>query len=88
MPRWNRAFTEHPASVGESYFEHLAHATGFAMRMIGGGVACFVHALLPFLFIKTGSNTIRCLHDRMVTHRCRTESAAAAAPSPAPLAAD
>ena len=23
-----RAFTEHPESVGETYFEHLAHASG------------------------------------------------------------
>ncbi len=29
-----RAFTEHPASVGESYGEHLFRATYFGTRMV------------------------------------------------------
>lgn len=74
MKSWSRLFTAHPESVGESYFQHLAHASGFSLRMVGGGIACFVHALLPFLFVKTGSDTIRCLHDRMVANRCRAVS--------------
>ena len=34
-----KAFTEHPASVGETYGEHLVHATGFGVRMVLGGLA-------------------------------------------------
>jgi hypothetical protein len=64
-----RLFTEHPASVGETYLEHLCVAIGFAARMILGGVACFVHALFPFLFQHTGSECIEQLHDRMVVNR-------------------
>ena len=67
----SRAFTEHPSSVGESYIEHLIAASGFSIRMIGAGLACFVHALLPFLFVTTGRNTILHLHDRMVVNRDR-----------------
>jgi uncharacterized protein DUF6356 len=63
------SFTEHPASVGENYFEHLRHAAGFACSMISGGFAVLVHAVLPFLFTKTGSGVIASLHTRMVTHR-------------------
>ncbi len=66
-----RLFTEHPASVGETYLEHLCVATGFSVRMILGGVACFFHALLPFLFRRTGSECIEQLHDRMVVNRNR-----------------
>lgn len=66
-----RLFTEHPATVGESYGEHLRVGFGFGLAMLGGGLACLVHALLPFLFVKTGSATISRLHDRMITHRCR-----------------
>lgn len=69
-------FTEHPASVGESYLEHLCTATGFATRMVLGGVACFLHALFPFAFRRTGSACIEQLHDRMVTNRARTPHAA------------
>ena len=64
-----RAFTDHPASVGESYFEHMARAACFGVRMIGAGIACLVHALLPFLFVRTGSAAIAELNDRMVVNR-------------------
>jgi hypothetical protein len=66
------SFTEHPASVGETYIEHLRSACGFSRSMIFGGLACFVHAIFPFLCVSTGSSTIRKLYDRMVTYRTRT----------------
>ena len=62
-------FTDHPASVGETYGRHLQHASGFGLRMILGGCACLIHGLLPFLFVKTGSRQITSLHDRMVGNR-------------------
>jgi hypothetical protein len=64
-----RAFSEHPASVGESYLEHLAHAVGFGARMVLAGIACVVHGVLPFLFVRTGSQAIRELNERMVLNR-------------------
>jgi hypothetical protein len=64
-----RAFSEHPASVGETYTEHMGRAACFGVRMMAAGVACLVHALLPFLFVHTGSRTIAELNDRMVAGR-------------------
>lgn len=64
-----RLFTEHPASVGETYLQHLCVASGFALRMLVGAVACFLHALLPFAFGHTASDCINDLHERMVVHR-------------------
>jgi len=67
-------FTHHPAAVGESYGEHLLAASGFGFRMLLGAIACLIHAVLPFLFVTTGSNMIRELNDRMVVNRrCRPE---------------
>jgi hypothetical protein len=66
-----RLFTEHPASVGETYGQHFAHATGFGLRMIAGGLACMLHGLLPFLFVRTGSRQISKLHGTMVTGRAK-----------------
>lgn len=66
-----RAFSEHPASVGETYSEHMGRAACFGFRMIGAGVACLVHALLPFLFVRTGSSAITELNDRMLVNRQR-----------------
>ena len=64
-------FTDHPASVGESYGEHLAMASGVGLRLILGGLACLIHGLLPFLFVRTGSGQIAALHDTMVANRRR-----------------
>ncbi len=64
-------FTAHPASVNETYGEHMTVASGFALRMVLGGFACLVHGFLPFLFVKTGSTVIGELHQRMVTQRDR-----------------
>lgn len=71
-------FTDHPASVGETYSEHLVHASGFGFAMLKGGVVCLVHALLPFMFEKTGSQIITGLHDRMVANRVAAQNMARA----------
>jgi hypothetical protein len=42
---------------------------GFAFRLIGAGAACLVHGLVPSLFERTGSRTIKALHDEMVVNR-------------------
>ena len=66
-----RAFTEHPASVGESYVQHLGMAFGFGGKMIAAGFACLMHGLFPFLFVCTGRKCVEDLHRQMVTHRNR-----------------
>jgi hypothetical protein len=59
-------FCDHPASVDETYTEHMAAAVGFALRLFVAGFVCSVHAVLPFLFVKTGSTMIAELHDRIL----------------------
>jgi hypothetical protein len=72
-------FTRHPASVGETYTEHLCMAGSFGWRMVIGGLACLVHAVFPFLFEYTASNHIRVLHEQMVQKRRRLDRLAAEA---------
>ena len=60
-----KLFTEHPASVDETYFEHLRFASSRGFQIAYSGLACMIHAILPFLFIKTGSNTICELYEEM-----------------------
>ena len=70
-----KLFVEHPESVGETYIEHLQVAARFGVTMLMGGLACLVHALVPGLFVRTGSNTITRLHETMVLHRRRKRAA-------------
>ena len=77
-----RRFTDHPASVNETYFQHMGMAMGFGGRMLVGALACFMHGLFPFLCLTRGSDTIRALHHRMVSHRVVQHSGRPVAPSP------
>lgn len=66
---FNRLFKDHPASVDESYLEHMGAAASFGSAMFVGALACWVHALVPGLCVRTGSTIIDRLHDRMVVNR-------------------
>src|SRR3546814_1456902 len=60
----------HPRSVGETYGEHATIAIRFAMGMIGGGVKCLVHAIIPGMFERAASDRVRALHVEL-EHRRR-----------------
>lgn len=57
-------FTRHPRAVGETYLEHLGMAAGFAATLLAAAFVCAVHAILPFMFEKTGSRMIAELYQR------------------------
>ncbi len=65
----DRLFRNHPASVNETYLEHMAVAGSFGWALLQASCACFLHALVPGLCERTGSRIITRLHMRMVTNR-------------------
>ena len=69
-----KLFTAHPQTVGESYGEHLLRASSFGVRMMLAGVACMLHGILPFLFVRTGSRAISELNEQMVINRSAASS--------------
>ena len=64
-------FTAHPSEVGETYFEHGLFACRYGAKMTLGGIAAFVHGLLPFLFQTTGSRVTRELNATLEESRAR-----------------
>jgi uncharacterized protein DUF6356 len=64
-------FTAHPREVGETYFEHGLFACRYGAKMTLGGIAAFVHGLLPFLFQTTGSRITRELNATLEESRAR-----------------
>ncbi len=68
-----KIFQEHPETVGETYVEHFHSAFGFGTAMIVGGIKCVIHGFLPPLFTTSGSDAVRRLHVKMVTHRRRDD---------------
>lgn len=65
-------FTAHPASVGETYFQHFRFALRFGTRMTLGGVAAIVHAFFPFLFVTTAGRISDALVAMRAASRGRT----------------
>jgi hypothetical protein len=64
-----RLFQEHPKSLGMSWAEHGAGAVVIGARMVGAGLACIVHAVVPALFTETAGRTVMSLHDHMVRRK-------------------
>lgn len=65
-------FTDHPATVGETYGQHFATAMSYSLPLLRAAFCTAVHALLPFYFEKTGSECIHHLHDRLQGSRAPT----------------
>ena len=70
-----KLFTDHPASVHETYFGHMAFAAWFASRLFMAGGAAFIHAVLPFMFETTASRIVRELYERTSNRKAHHPSA-------------
>ena len=55
---------KHLKSVNESYFKHMIEAFFIVFLLMVSSMACFVHAIFPFLFTKTASNNIKLILNR------------------------
>jgi hypothetical protein len=61
-------FTDHPRSIGVTYFEHMKFAALYSAKMFLGGIACLIHAIFPFVFQKTGSNFLLKIMHEYISH--------------------
>ena len=75
-------FIDHPKSVNETYIQHFFTSMSFSMKLFKAAIACFIHALVPGLCIKTGSKAITELHVKMVTFRVESNNDVASTEQP------
>ena len=59
-----KIFIDHPQSVDESYFEHMAFALKFAGLLALAAGAALIHAFIPAACEKTASKIIAKLYAR------------------------
>ncbi len=59
------AFIDHPEAVGETYFQHMRVAMGFAAYLAVTAGAALVHAFVPCLCETTARRRIAALNDRL-----------------------
>lgn len=65
MQKLMKAFSEHPQSVDETYWQHLLFAGSFSIKLLLAGLAAMTHAIFPFLFEKTASTILQNLVNKM-----------------------
>ena len=63
--KMDELFTAHPRDINETYGEHAGHAVYIGLRMLGAGLACLVHAVIPGLCVRTASEAVADIQDLM-----------------------
>ena len=63
--RISEKITDHPASVGQTYFEHFKFAVKVSTSLLKAFLACLIHAIYPPVHKNTASATIAELHNRI-----------------------
>lgn len=58
-------FTNHPASVDETYFGHMRFAFGFSFWLGIAALAALAHAVIPAVCETTASRILKRLHARI-----------------------
>lgn len=58
-------FLDHPATVDETYFQHMRFALTFAFWLTVAGMAALVHAVIPAACETTASRILRRLVAKM-----------------------
>lgn len=64
-----RLFLDHPRSLGMSWAGHGIGALKIGAQLVGSGLACVVHAVIPGLFTETAGKTITNMHAHMMSRR-------------------
>ena len=69
----DRMFREHPRSLGMSWAEHGVGALKIGAELVGAGIACMIHAIVPGWFTETAGRTETGLH----AHKMQRKAGAA-----------
>ena len=65
----DRLFSNHPRSLGMTWASHGVGAVKISAELIGAGVACMIHAIVPAWFTQTAGKTVERMHDHMVKRK-------------------
>ena len=67
-------FLAHPRSLGMSWASHGIGAVKIGATLIGAGLACLIHAIVPAWFTQTAGKTVSGLHEHMVQRKAGASS--------------
>jgi hypothetical protein len=59
----SRLFNDHPRSLGMSWASHGAGAAIIGAKLVGAGIACLIHSIVPAWFTQTAGRTVTDIYD-------------------------
>jgi hypothetical protein len=65
----HRLFFQHPRTLGMSWSKHGTGAVVIGATLVGAGLACLVHAVVPGWFTQTAGKTVTRMHDDMMRRK-------------------
>ena len=65
----DRLFLQHPRSLGMSWAGHGIGVIVIGGKLVGAGLACLVHAVVPGVFTQTAGRTVTHMYDHMTRRR-------------------
>jgi hypothetical protein len=65
----HRLFIDHPRSLGMNWSKHGGGAVAIGATLVGAGLACLVHAVVPGWFTQTAGKTVTRMHDDMMRRK-------------------
>lgn len=65
----DRLFWHHPRSLGMSWLAHGVGAVSIGARLVGAGLACLVHAVVPGWFTETAGRTVTDMYGHMARRK-------------------
>lgn len=70
----DRLFLEHPRSLGMSWAGHGVGAVKIGAELVGAGLACLVHAVVPGWFTQTAGKTVTNMYDHMMKRKAGAQN--------------
>jgi hypothetical protein len=69
-----RLFVDHPRSLGMTWAAHGIGAVAIGARLLGAGLACLVHAVVPGVFTQTAGKTVSDMYGHMTQRKAGAEN--------------
>ena len=66
----NKLFLDHPKSVCLTYIDHFKLSSNIGIKLGVASIKAFIHAILPFCFIKSSSNIVEEIDYLLKINKC------------------
>ena len=66
-------FITHPNSVNLTYFEHFKLSLSFGLSLSIASFKAFIHALFPFIFITSTTDTVCDIENQLNEHKRKND---------------